>query len=285
MNDYGTVSYFLQEYLSIYSWQDGVEILFFSALIYTISIWLKQDHSNKLLAAFYSYLGLFCSSYYFSLSTAHSALLYSAPVVGTLLILYHQKQLQKNFILARKQPLEPQKIMNVHWIEDCIRSCLIVAHQKKAVTCIIESADSLEQMIDYHLLLDVQIQKNVLNLILLSDLFQPEKPMWLKRTGTIFSVNCWWNENLVNDSLFSTHSRQPDWQHYGSIITGKTDAILFHLSAEPEQSGICYKGEIIQKMSSDQVLKFIKQVIQKSNKKTVSSQKGNDHERTINNSF
>ena len=285
MNHYETISYFLQEYLSIYSWQDFIEILFFSLIVYTISMWLKQDHSDKLLPAFYGYLCLFCSSYFFSLSTIHNALFVAAPVVATLLIMYHQKQLQKNFILARKQPLEPKKIAGPHWIEECIRSCLVVAHQKKEITCIIENRDSLEHMIDYQILLDVHIQKNVLNLLLLSDLFQSKKPIWLKRSGKVFSVNCSWSDNLTSDSLLSLSSRQPDWQNYGSIVTSKTDAILFHINAEPEKSGVCYKGEIIQKMSSDHVLKFIKQVIQKQNKQTMSHKEGNNHEDTINHSL
>ena len=276
-----TISHFSQEYLSIHSWQDGIEIIFFATMIYAISTWLKQDQSHKLLPAFYGYVTLFCSSYFFELQTLQTTLLFAAPVIATLSIIYHQKQLQKNFILARKQPLEPKKIAAPNWIETCIRSCLVIAHQKKEITCIIESRDSIRTMIEHPFLLDIHVQKNLLNLLLLSDSFQPSKPILLKRTGKIVSVNCSWSDNLMNDSLFSAISNQPEWQKYGSIITEKSDALLFHINAEPSKSGICYQGEVIQKMTSEQVLQFIKQVMYKQNKESVTFKKGmkNENER------
>lgn len=281
MDYYETFPHFLQEYLSIHSWQDGIEILFFAMIIYGISTWLKQDYSNKLLPSFYGYLTLFCSSYFFELQILQTTLLFSAPIIATLSIIYHQKQLQKNFILARKQPMEPKKVAAPNWIQACIRSCLVIAHQKKEITCIIEGRDNIRSMIESPFLLDIHLQKDLLNLLLLSDSFQPSKPILLKRTGKIVSVNCSWSDNLMNDSLFSTSSTQPAWQKYGALITEKSDALLFHINSEPSKNGICYQGEVIQKMTSEQLLQFIKRVMHKENKKSVSYKKGvqNENER------
>ena len=59
-----TVSYWLMEYCSIHSWQDALEILFFASAIYAASSWLKQDKNNRLLIGFYSYIALFCATYF-----------------------------------------------------------------------------------------------------------------------------------------------------------------------------------------------------------------------------
>lgn len=277
MSYYETAAEFLADYLSIYSWQDGAEILFFAAIIYSISTWLKEDHNHKLLPAFYGYIGLFYSAYFFELPTAQNVLLYAAPIVATLAIIYHQKQLQKNFILARKQPIEPKKVAAPNWIETCIRSSLIVAHQKKSVTGIIERRDNIEHMIDHPFYLNIHMQKDILNLLLLNDSYQPKKPMLIQKNGNIISVNCSWSDDLTNDALFSTGS-EPEWQRYGSLITAKTDAIVFHVDSEPSKSGLCYQGETITKMTSDQILQFIKQAMHKENKKTMSHEKGNENE-------
>lgn len=273
-----TVSQWLVEYLSIHSWQDGIEILFFSTVIYAVSMWLKQDQSKRLLPAFYGYLATFCSTYFLDLQILQTTLLYSAPIVATLSIIYHQKQLQKSFILARKQPIEPQKLAAQNWIETLIRSCLVISHQKKEITCIIENRDDLETIINKPLLLDLHIQKEVLDLLLLSELFKPSKPIWIKRTGNIVSVNCSWDESITHNSLVSAMLKQPDWQTYGTVITEKTDALLFHINSDPSKSGICYQGEVIKKMSSEHMLQFIKQVMHKQNSGPISYSKGTKNE-------
>lgn len=275
---YETVSQWLLEYCSIHSWQDIIEILFFSTAIYAVSVWLKQDHSKKLLPAFYGYLGAFCSTYFLDLQVLQTTLLYSAPIVATLSIIYHQKQLQKSFILARKQPIEPQKLAAHNWIETLIRSCLVISHQKKEITCIIENRDDLETIINKPLLLDLHVQKGVLDLLLLSDLFKPSQPIWVKRNGNIVSVNCSWDESIEHNSIVSAMFKQPDWQTYGTVVTEKTDALLFHINSDPAKSGICYKGEVIKKMSSEHMLQFIKQVMHKQSSEPISYSKGTQNE-------
>jgi len=274
-----TVSEWLLEYCSIHSWQDAIEILFFSTIIYFISLWLKQDQSKQLLPLFYGYLTIFCSTYFLDLQILQSALLYSSPMLATLAIIYHQKELQKNFILARKQVVEPQKIAHHKWIETLIRSCLIISHQKTEITCIIEGQNDLESILNKPFLLDLHIQKNLLDLFLLSDLFESKKIVWIKKTGNIISINCAWNES-INTSLISTLFQEPDWQVYGTIVSTKTDALIFHINSDSAKNGICYQGKIIKKMSAEQMLQFIKQAILKQKSEPIDFSKGilNEHE-------
>jgi hypothetical protein len=272
-----TVSEWLLEYCSIHSWQDAIEILFFSTIIYTISLWLKQDSSKQLFPRFYFYLTAFCTTYFLDLQILHTALLYASPIVGTLTIMYHQKELQKNFILARKQIIEPQKIARQDWIEILIRSCLVISHQKQEITCIIEGQNDLETILDRPFLLDLHIQKNLLDLLLLSDLFESKKIVWIKKTGNIVSVNATWSES-INTSLISTLFQEPDWQIYGTIVSAKTDALIFHINSDPTKNGICYQGEIIKKISAEDILQFIKQVIQKQKSNSINFSKGILHE-------
>ena len=237
-----TVSYWLMEYCSIHSWQDALEILFFASAIYAASSWLKQDKNNRLLIGFYSYIALFCATYFFDLPTLQNSLLFAAPIIGTLSIIYHQKQLQKNFILARRAPIHQGKVAAPNWIESCIRSCLMIAHEKHEITCIIEQNDILDSMIDRSLLINVHMQKDILNLLLMSDAFHPEQPILLKKNGNITSVNCSWGESLT-ETLFSTNDKQPNGKHmehsshkklmqYCSILIVIQQKVVFAIKAK-----------------------------------------------------
>ena len=59
-----------------FHWQDGVEIIIFSALFYVLAQWLKRDKHNNLLQYFYGYCLFALGSYVFNLSTVTTFLFY-----------------------------------------------------------------------------------------------------------------------------------------------------------------------------------------------------------------
>src|SRR3989339_2074040 len=161
-----SIVHFANNYLQIYSGIDWVEILFFIFITFKISSWLNKDHTKPLLLYFYSYFATLFSAYFFQLTTVYQLMLVTAPIYFVLLVIHHQKNLQKNFILSKNKPLTPAKVIHKEWLETLVRSCLIASHHKKNVTCVIEQSDSLESLINKPFTIDIPIQKHIIDMLL-----------------------------------------------------------------------------------------------------------------------
>ena len=274
--------HFAHNYLQIYSLIDCIEIIFFMVVTFNISSWLYKDHTKPLLLYFYSYFALLFSSYFFQLTTVYQVMLITAPIYFILLIVHHQKNLQKNFILSKHKPLTPVKFIHKEWLETLIRSCLVASHQKKNITCIIEQQDSLETLIDKPFILDIPIQKQIIDMLLESVSCDKNKLIHVHRNGTFISMNAAWSDLIINELIFTQISED---QEYAKIITGKTDAILFHINSQHQYHFIAHQGKIIEHVTIDQALKLIKNLLYKKNNEDLLSSQGINHDPSKSASF
>lgn len=258
--------YFANKYLQIYSIIDAIEILFFIGATFKISSWLNKDHTKPLLLYFYSYFAILFGTYFFQLTTVYQVMLATAPIYFVLLIIHHQKNLQKNFILSKNLPLTPATTIHKEWLETLIRSCLVASHHKKNITCIIEQSDSLETLVDRPFTLDIPIQKHILDILLESVSYNDSKLILVNRNGTILSINASWSDLVVNELIFNQINERQLPQEYAKVVTTKTDAILVHISSELQNNFIAHQGKIVSNVTIDQTLKIIKNLLYKKDK-------------------
>lgn len=263
-----SIVHFANNYLQIYSIVDIVEIAFLIIATFKISSWLNKDYTKPLLLYFYSYFAILFCSFFFQLTTVYHLMLVTAPIYFVLLVVHHQKNLQKNFIVSKNKPLTPAKVIHKEWLETLIRSCLIASHHKKNVTCVIEQSDSLESLINKPFTIDIPIQKHIIDMLLESISYNDTKLILVDRHGTIMSINASWSDLVINECIFNQVSEQQLPKEYAKIITAKTDAILIHINSEIQHNFIGHQGRIVENMTVDQALKLMKNLLHKKDTET-----------------
>ncbi len=279
-----SIVHFANNYLQIYSSTDCVEILFFIFITFKISSWLNKDHTKPLLLYFYSYFATLFSAYFFQLTTVYQLMLVTAPIYFVLLMIHHQKNLQKNFIISKSKPLTPTKMMVKEWLETLIRACLVASHHRKNITCVIERFDSLDTLIDKPFTLDIPIQKQIIDMLLESVSYDNTKLIMVDRHGMILSINASWSDLVINELIFTQINEQQLPKEYAKVVTTKTDAILVHINSEHQHHFIAHQGKIVENVTIDQALKLVKILLNKKDNETSLSQ-GINHDPSKSASF
>lgn len=253
---------FAHNYLQIYALKDVIEISFFIFSIFKISTWLNKDHTKPLLLYFYAYFAVLFVTYFFQLSTVYQITIASAPIFFTLLIIHHQKNFQKNFIISQQTPLTPAKIYHKQWLEILIRACLVASHHKKNITCVIEQRDNLTTLLDKPFTLNITIQKQIIDMLLESVAYNQQKIIWVKKDGTLVSINASWSDLIVNELIFDQIPEEKLACHYAKVATSHTDALVFHINtAESTYNFIAHQGKIVENITIDQIIKLIKNIL------------------------
>ena len=235
--------------------KDGIEIVFFSGIIYFFSLWLKKDQRHNLLAYFYSYCAFFCLASLLRLSTINAFLLYSSPIILILFIIFHQDILQKNFITMRNKPLNlPEDAAD--WLENLIRASLHGINNNKQILCVIEHASDLKPFLDVPLIFNSPLHQNMLNLLIDSNNFDQHKLVWCNTYGKLIGINATWVNTHNQD--FQNSKDLPAWQQDAMLMTLKTDTIVFKADPIRRSFDVIVKGLAYEGISANNALSIIK---------------------------
>ncbi len=282
--DYAQYLTFLQEFgadiLGLYLYQDYLEVIFFTFVIYRCLMWLKQDHTKHLVFASYSYFSCLTLSYYFSCTILFSTLLILAPVCLMLCVILHQKQLQKNFVLPSTKHTSIKTMPHKNWIDTLIQSCLIASHHNKHISCIIERNDHIHSLLQTKFILQLPVQKDITDLLLASTNIHNHSLLWTNQSGIIQSINVSWSSFLIQE-LFVTPQTDSYIMHDEAaiLLTQKTDALVFEINTTKNNNTIWYQGKCMQNMTTHQLLVFVKEILQYTDSPK-SSIKRKNHDKT-----
>lgn len=257
---------FLQELganlLGLYLYQDYIEVTLFILATYKTLTWLKQDHTKQLVLGSYAYFCTLSLSYYFSCTILFSTLLVLTPALIAFAIIIHQKQLQRNFILPSKKYVTPQAIPHKNWFNILIQSCLQVSHQQKHITCIIERTDHLFALLQAPFVLQLPIQQDITKLILSSNSVNNDSILWINQSGIMHSINVVWKPLLIEETFISDQTKQSVINHEAAtLLTAKTDALVFEINASTNTHTIWYQGKCMQNTTVQELLLFVKEVL------------------------
>jgi len=269
--------YFAQHYLQIYSISDCIEIMFCSFIVVSVASWLAKDHTKPLLLYFYAYFTTLFIAYFFQLPTIYQLTLLVTPIYFILLIIHHQKNLQKNFIIAKNKAITPLTAgHNKEWLEVLLRSLLIASHHNKNITCVIEQSDTLDSLIEKPFSLNIPIQKNIIAILLESKSYDTNKLLVINQQGNITGMNSIWSDLIIQELLFHQIHELRLEQEYAKVATLKTDAIVLHVNSLHQLNFVGYQGKIIENISIDQALKLIQKLLYKKNSENLLQGSGYD---------
>ncbi len=267
---FSSLQEFCADQLNLYTLQNYIEVFIFSFVIYKILLWLAQDHTKHLLLYTYGYITLMMTSYATSCTTLFWTMFLCIPIAMLASIVLHQKQLQKNFILASSKHITPDSISANNWFELFVRSCLLATYQKKHLYCIIERNSHLTPILHAPTKLNLALGQNSIDLILSSNALNNPSLIWLDQFGTLHTVNATWKETLTNQIL-SSHEKK----HYAEIhlLTSKTDALVWSIDPTTKMGMLWYQKTFLQQLTMDQLIKSSQKILnQKINSQTIQKQ-------------
>lgn len=251
-------------YFSLYGWKDILEVLILSSIIYYFSCWLKKDNQKPLLLSFYGYCTIITASYYLNLVTLSTVLITFAPVVLVLFIVLHQETLQKNFIALHTLS---EKTFSQDWIEHIIRSCLVAVGNNKPIHVLIEKHNDLTPFLNISHRFESTITQGLLDLLIQSDSFEPEKIIILKSNGTLVGINGSWKKSSVDTWLATEVKEQEEWAQDALFFTAKSDALYFKIDQKTRIFTLLAQGKILETVSAERAQKTIKQYLGHFNEK------------------
>lgn len=244
-------------YLSIFKWQDIIEILFFASTIFYLSIWLRRDTDQPLLTIFYGYCGVFLLAHYLELFTISTTLITFAPIVVAICLMLHQTTLQKNFITLHNITATPS-LEKEDWLELIIRSALVALSENKAMTGIIEKKQALDTLITSSHHFDCVLSEGLFHVLLHSQAFNTEQMLWIDHNGKLKALNATWKRNSVDEWLAQEVKEQEKWLQDALFFTSKTDALFFKLHPATRTFTLVAQGKILQQVSAHAALRTIK---------------------------
>ena len=248
----------MTEHLSVYTWKDLFEVFFFSGVIYYFSAWLKRDRQKPLLLSFYGYCVAITASYYLNLFTLSTVLITFAPVVLTLFIVLHQETLQRNFIALHNIT---SKETHGDWVEHMIRSCLVAVGNNKQIHGLIEKHDDLTEFIHISHRFESVITQGLLDLLMQSAAFDPEKIIVMKDNGTLVGINGTWKKSSVDAWLAAEVKEQEQWAQDALFYTAKSDALYFSIDPKTRTFTLFAQGKLLETISAQAARATIKQYL------------------------
>ncbi|MBI2352645.1 hypothetical protein HYV11_00185 [Candidatus Dependentiae bacterium] len=245
--------------LGLYSIQDVIEVFFFITITYKSMLWLRQDHTKQLLLNIYGYFALLSFSYLCSCPILFSTLLICSPLYLFFIMIIHQKQIQKNFILSQKEPFLSKIIPDKNWLENLIQACLISSHQNKSIVCIIERTQHLDPLLQISFKAQIPIQGDIVSFLLASTKISDHSLMWIHESGFIQSLNLEWSSLLLNELILPPTDQSILLHELALLLTKKTDAFIFSISASQKNKYfIWHQGTFFQETTIQSLLSKIK---------------------------
>ncbi|HEB41562.1 MAG TPA: hypothetical protein ENI08_00910 [Candidatus Dependentiae bacterium] len=257
-------------------WRDVVEILFFSSLFYYLMRWFAKDRSKNLLPYFYGYCFITIIAYTLQLTTISYLLFLYAPAIIMLFMLMHQDILQRNLVTLKN--IQPAQTTNHDWLDILFRSCLIMINKNKAVTCVIECTDNLDDLIKTPFFINADLHKGVLELLLDSQAYDADKLVWVSTQGKLRGINASWHTPYYPSKTAQSFSQTAAWQQESLIYAQQTDALIFYGDTLTHTFTIIAQGKCFEKVSPHHAFSLIKKHIRIESNQKKKKKKGKHNE-------
>ena len=105
------------------------------------------------------------------------------------------------------------------------------------------------------------MQKNLLALLLDSQVFDSKKMIWINSQGKLLGLNASWNITLEESFLTDSVKNLDSWQQDALFFTAKTDAIVFKLCPKARSFDIIAQSKIFNNVNTSHALKTIEKYL------------------------
>jgi hypothetical protein len=239
----------------IFNWRDIIEIIFFSVIMYSISLWLKKDTQKNLLLPFYGFCVLLIGSYFLNLPAIHQLLFMFCPAIILLFMFMHQNTLQRNFI-ALKNITTPSLLPSSDWVTMLMRSCLTMLHNNQEILLIIEHTDAMGAYLKADYYINAPFTNDLL-MLLVNKVYDTQKMIWVCSDGTIRGINVLWKASWHP----SAYDQLNAWVDDAIAHTSKNDAVILHINPLKQYCSIASNGTLYQELTIEQAHQLLRKKI------------------------
>lgn len=233
------------------NWRDPVEIFFFAATFYYISLWLQKDVQKNLLVHFYGFCIITFGTYFLALPTVSASLLLFSPAIALLFMIMHQEILQRNMV-SLKNIVQPQNISH-DWLTMLMRTSLTMLHDNKELIILIEQTDAISSYVKADYYINAPLSTDLLTFIVTHS-HNPQKMLWVTSDGIIRGINASWK--------VSWHATDyPDnnaWIDDAIAYTSKHDTLILQSSPTQQHYTIVCNGAMHQELTVNQVHQLLR---------------------------
>jgi hypothetical protein len=230
-------------------------MLFLSALIYSVLLWLKKDTQRNLVMLFYLVFTGITVIHYLDLQIVKFSLLSGLPIICVLFILFHQETLQKQFITINKKNSEPEETDT--WIDEIVKSCLIALNKQREMILIIERADLLRNLINTPYFIYAELKKDIFEILLDKHSAAHDHMIWINQQGKLVAINATWRSIIDEAWITKEIEHLSPWKQQALYITSKTDAFICKINPVSRNFDLVVQGKLVEGITAEQFAIFL----------------------------
>lgn len=232
---------FFQEILASMRWQDAVDILLISFILYRIYVWLQGTRALRILIALAAIGLLYLLARWSGLFITTWTLQYLWAVILILLVVVFQSEIRQ--VLERISPLSfflgRPEVLDKLVLDDVVRLAFALASKRTGALLVFQRRDILADYLQGGIPLDGRLSYEVL-----MSIFLPNSPTHdgavVINGGRIVSVGCYLplSGNPALPRIFGSRHRA------GIGITERSDALALIASEERGEISLAVEGKI-----------------------------------------
>lgn len=239
-------------------WQDIVDILVVSFIIYRVFLLIKGTRAIQLIIGFIIVFLVFYLSRRLELFTMGWILNNFVGSIILVIVIIFQNDIRRMLLALGKSPFFKQisYVDQTFFYDELANACMIMANRKTGCLIVIEREVGLEEYMEIGVRLDAEV-----NTELIVSLFQHDAPLHdgalIIREGRIRAASCILPITLKEDIAKNLGTR-----HRAAIgITEVSDAVSVVVSEERGKISYSYKGEIFSDVSVDSLKKILTELL------------------------
>ena len=229
----------MPDILSSLRWQDIIDILIVSCIIYRIILLIRGTRAVQMLVGIIVITIIYFISSQLDLLALHWLLRTFLSSILLIVIIVFQRDIRRALTQMGKTPFQRNQDMAAHEINEIISAAVYMARRRIGALIIIERETGLRDYIDSGFVIDANLLQELLVAI-----FFPMSPMHdggvIIQKGRIHSAGCLLplSKNPDIDKRFGT-------RHRAALgLSEETDAIIIVVSEETQEISIVQGGEI-----------------------------------------
>lgn len=242
-----SLAQFLLNIRIILRWQDIVDILLVTIIVYRVLLLIRGTRAVQMLTGF----GIILIFYYISdklrFHTLHTVLVEFFNNLFLILIIVFQDEMRKALTQVGRNPFfsTTNIIEEVAIIEDICHSASALAKQRIGALIVLERETGLKNYIEAGTLIDSKVSTD-----LILSIFHPTSPIHdgalIIRGSRITSAGC-----LLPISRDPNVHRELGTRHRAAIgVTQETDAVVVVVSEERGEISLVYHGSLIRDLDT-----------------------------------
>lgn len=251
---------FLQQLPQILRWQDVLDILLVSFILYRLFLILKGTRAFQMLMGLATLLLAFVISRAIGLYTVDWLIQSFWSYLVLALIILFQPEIRRALAQMGAIPLAQRvtQAEELRSVEEIVRACVSLANKRIGAILVLERQTELKDLVEMGVMLDARISRE-----LLLSIFIPTSPIHdgavILKGDRIVAAGC-----FLPLSLSANISKALGTRHRAALgITEETDAAAIVVSEETGAVSICSGGRMVRELDAASLRRILTRMFQR----------------------